>query len=84
MGAESVVVRKVDDQLAVEIPLRFAEALGIAEGSRVELRVDDGRLIVRRSHRIGLAARLAMCTGGSLSDEEREWLNAPPVGREVI
>jgi len=43
------------------------------------------RAVETKSGRIGLKARLAMCDFSQpRSQEEQDWLDAPPVGREAI
>jgi antitoxin ChpS len=73
----------------VAIPPAAMNELGISSGSALDVEVRDGELILRptqkRTGRIGLAARLAMCDFTKpMSETEREWLDSPRVGREEI
>jgi antitoxin component of MazEF toxin-antitoxin module len=39
--------------------------------------------VLARKRRYSLAELLAQCEGGPLTQEEREWLDAPDVGSEI-
>jgi antitoxin ChpS len=69
------------------IPPALLDLLGLAAGVTVEVSVDDGRLVVepqKRPH-YTLEELLAQCDpSAEPSPEEREWLDAKPVGNELI
>lgn len=80
-------LRKVGGSTYVALPQAMLDQLGLAAGAEVSVTVENDRFIVQRKSkgRIGLKARLAMCDFTiPISDEEREWLDAPAVGDEVI
>ena len=84
-----VKARTVGGSVMVAIPPAAMNELGISSGSALDVEVRDGELILRltqkRTGRIGLAARLAMCDFTKpMSETEREWLDSPRVGREEI
>jgi antitoxin ChpS len=78
-------LRKVGGSLMVAIPPQLAEELRVSAQSSVDISVEDGALVLRPARRrYGLADLLAQCEPGELiSDEDREWLGAPAIGREV-
>ena len=71
----------------VTIPPAMMAETGLKPKASVDVRVEDGKIIVTpvSPGRIGLEARLAMCDFTQpMSDEERDWMNDPPVGNEMI
>ncbi|MBN6740299.1 AbrB/MazE/SpoVT family DNA-binding domain-containing protein [Acidithiobacillus sp. MC6.1] len=79
-------VQKWGNSMAMRIPAVTVRAWGIQEGQTVALTVEDGSLVVRpKQQRYTLAELLAECDfSHPLSAEEREWIDAPPVGLEDI
>lgn len=69
------------------VPPARLNALSLGSGSEVGLIIDNGRLIVEplRSPQDALTERLAQYDPPvELSAEEREWIDAPAAGGEVI
>jgi antitoxin ChpS len=69
------------------VPPTVLEMLHLRAGAAVGLIVDGGRLIVqpqpRRSYT--LDELLAQCDpAAELTQEDHEWLDAPPAGRELL
>ena len=61
--------------------------LDLGVGAKVDIGVEDGRLVVapRRRPRYTLDELLAQCDDhNALSDEDRAWLDAEPVGKELL
>jgi len=74
-------VSRWGNSLAIRIPASFSREVSIEEGDAVELRVEDGRMVitpVRRTHT--LDELVAGITDGNRHDET-EW--GPPVGGEA-
>ena len=75
-------VQKWGDSLALRIPKALVEEAGLEAGSEVELRYEDGELLIRRRRRkrYDLDEMLA-----SVPDDydEGEWDIGPPVGNEM-
>jgi antitoxin ChpS len=68
------------------VPPALLDLLHIGAGAKVGLAVDNGRLVVdpQPRPRYTLDELLAQCDGtAELTDEDRQWLDAPPVGKEV-
>ncbi|MCI0508831.1 antitoxin ChpS [Chromohalobacter marismortui] len=64
------------------VPRRLLDQLNLHAGSQV----DHGRLIVEPAKLLySLEGLLAQCdTTADMSAGEREWLNADPIGRELL
>jgi antitoxin ChpS len=82
-----VELKKWGNRLGLRVPKDIAERLRLTEGSRVELDTDAaGRIIVTPlRRRYSLDELLAQCDPEApLSDEDREWLDAPRCGDELL
>ncbi len=68
------------------IPPTLLDILRLQPGAKVGIAVQSGRLAVepQRRPRYSLAELLARCDSKAFRKEEREWLESPPVGRELI
>ncbi|RTR04376.1 AbrB/MazE/SpoVT family DNA-binding domain-containing protein [Halomonas nitroreducens] len=62
------------------------DQLHLRAGSQVEIVIDHGRLIVRPAKpQYSLEELLVQCdTTADMSADEREWLDAHPVARELL
>jgi antitoxin ChpS len=83
----TTILRKVDDSIMLAVPPDFLDQLHLQAGETVGLVIDHGRLVVnpRSRPRYTLAELLAACdVAKPLSTEEREWLDAPLVGDELM
>jgi antitoxin ChpS len=77
-------VQKMDGSLVVVLPPELQQELQLAEGTQLEMRAEQGRVNVRR-RKYTLKELLDQCDFSiPMSDEEREWIDAPRVGRELI
>ena len=80
-------LRKVGGSVMLAVPPAVLEMLQLRAGATVGLIVDDGRLIVepRPRRRYTLEELLAGCDpSAELTQEECEWLEAKPVGDELL
>jgi antitoxin ChpS len=80
-------LRKVGGSVMLALPPAILELLHLRAGATVGLSVDGGRLVIEPGPRphYTLEELLARCDpSAERSDEEREWLEAPPVGREIL
>jgi len=69
------------------VPPALLDVLQLAAGAKVGLAVDNGRLVVEPSARprYTLDELLAQCEiNAEITEEDQEWLNARPVGRELL
>ena len=80
-------VKKWGNSAAVRIPAAVLEAAHVDLDQVVDVREEAGRIIiepVRARPRYTLDELVAQCDPKKrLSREEREWIDAPPVGREA-
>ncbi|MDX5929519.1 AbrB/MazE/SpoVT family DNA-binding domain-containing protein [Acidiphilium acidophilum] len=80
-------LRKVGGSIMLAVPPALLDVLHLAAGARVGLAVDNGRLVVEpaKRPRYTLDELLAQCDpAAELTAEDREWLDAKPVGRELL
>lgn len=69
------------------VPPAILELLGMRAGSSVGITVDRGRLVVepQRTRHYKLEDLLAQCDPqAELTAEDHEWLDAKPVGNELL
>jgi antitoxin ChpS len=81
----TATLRTSGGSIIVALPKAFLDQLGLGADATVEITVQDDKIVIarRKRGRIGLAARLAMCDPTiPMTAEEREWADAPAVGRE--
>lgn len=80
-------LRKVGGSVMLAVPPAFLDQLHLHAGATVGLAVDHGRLVVNPSPRprYTLDELLAQCDAtAEISEEDREWLDARPVGGELL
>lgn len=77
-------LRKVGGSVMLAVPPAVLEMLSLSAGSTVGVTVNSGRLIVEpKKRRYTLAELLAQCDPNAPLPD-REWVDAPAVGRELI
>jgi antitoxin ChpS len=80
-------LRKVGGSVMLAVPPVLLDQLHLKAGTTVALAVDGERLVVqtRLRPRYTLEELLAASDYSQpLTPEEREWIDAPPVGRELL
>jgi antitoxin ChpS len=80
-------LRKVGGSIMLAVPPALLELLHMKAGSSVGVVVDGGRLIVEAAARprYTLDELLAASDYAQpLSPEDREWLDAPAIGKELL
>ncbi|ABQ29195.1 AbrB/MazE/SpoVT family DNA-binding domain-containing protein [Acidiphilium cryptum] len=82
-------LRKVGGSIMLAVPPALLDVLHLAPGTKVGLAVDNGRLVVepQARPRYTMADLLAEAEAAGvypLPPEEREWIDAPAVGKELI
>jgi antitoxin ChpS len=82
----TVTLRKVGGSLSFAVPPAIKDALGLAAGSSLEVVADHGQIVAKPiRQKFTLDELMAQCDlSASYSEEERAWLDAPPVGRELL
>jgi antitoxin ChpS len=80
-------LRKVGGSVMLALPPALLDLLQLKVGATVSVEVADGRLVVdpQPKPRYTLEELLALSDFSQpLTEEDREWLDAPPVGGELI
>jgi antitoxin ChpS len=80
-------LRKVGGSVMLALPPVLLNLLQLKAGAQVSVDVEGGRLIVqpKQRPRYTLAELLAASDYSQpQTAEDREWIDAPPVGRELI
>lgn len=80
-------LRKVGGSIMLAVPPALLDVLHLAPGSKVGLAVENGRLVVepQTRPRYTLSELLAQCDASAeIAEEDREWLDAKPVGNELL
>jgi antitoxin ChpS len=80
-------LRKVGGSVMLAVPPALLDVLRLSAGAKVGLAVENGRLVIEPTAR----PRYTMAELLAASDysqpqppEEREWVDAPPVGEEPL
>jgi antitoxin ChpS len=79
-------LRKVGGSIMLAVPPAILDLLHLQAGATVGLAVDGERLVIdpRVKPRYTLDELLAQCDAEApVSDEDRSWIDLPPVGREL-
>lgn len=85
--SHAVVLRKVGGSVMLALPPPLLELVELAAGQQVDVSVEEGRILVepRRRPRYTLAELLSRCDPAApFAEEDREWLEAPPAGSELL
>jgi antitoxin ChpS len=80
-------LRKVGGSVMLAVPPAILELLHLQAGTTVGVAVEDGRLVVEPKPRLRytMAELLAASDYAQpQSPEEREWVDAPAMGRELL
>lgn len=83
----TTTLRKVGGSIMLTVPPALLELLHLQAGAKVGVTVDDGRLVIEPNprSRYSLDELLAQCDASAdLTAEDREWLDAKPVGGELL
>ena len=85
-----MTIKKWGNSLATRIPKTIADSIGLHYEQNVEIEAVEGKIVItpiKKSPRkeYALDDLLSKCDSQSVSlnDEEREWLEAAPVGKEI-
>lgn len=81
-----VTLRQVGGSLSFAVPPSVKESLDLKAGSMLDVVAKDGQLVAKRARpKYTLDELIAKCDPtASYPDEAREWIDAPPVGREIL
>ena len=84
-----VALKKWGNSVSLRIPSPLMRELGLIVDQEVDLKAEAGRLTIEPIRQDGprytLDELLAQCDpSAELTAEDREWLDAEPVGRELL
>jgi antitoxin ChpS len=80
-------LRKVGGSIMLALPPALLEVLNLQAGTTVGVGIEDGRLVIEPHPKpIYTLAELLAASDYSAPQppNEREWIDAPPVGRELL
>jgi antitoxin ChpS len=83
----TTTLRKVGGSIMLTVPPALLDVLNLGAGAKVGLSVDHGRLVVEPQPRprFTLAELLAVSDYSEPQPgDQREWVDAPAVGREAL
>ena len=85
--ANTATLRTVGGSVMIAIPKPLLETLGVSANAKLDLTVEEGKLVAvpRKRPKYTLDELLAMGNpNADLTEEDRDWLSDPPKGNEVI
>lgn len=82
----TTTLRKVGGSVMLAVPPALLDVLELRAGAKVCIWIEDGRLVVaaRPRLRYALEELLAQCDENAADDVDAAWLEARPVGRELV
>ncbi|MBQ9619304.1 MAG: antitoxin [Neisseriaceae bacterium] len=81
------VLRKVGGSIMLAVPQVILKQMNLSADANVDLALKNGKLIIEpiKRPKYTLDELLAQSDySGCLNDEERQWLDAPTVGKELL
>ena len=85
--ANTATLRTVGGSVMMAIPKALLESLGVTANAKLDLAVEDGKLVAipRKRPKYTLEELMAQCDpDAEITEEERMWMDLEPVGREII
>jgi antitoxin ChpS len=80
-------LKKVGGSVMLAVPPAVLKTLALSADSEVGMTIDNGRLVIepQKRPRYSLEELLAQCDPhAEMSEEDREWIDAPAVGKEIL
>ena len=83
-----ITIKKWGNSLATRIPKAVVESIDLHLDQEVDIEAVNGRIIItpiKEKKEYKLEELLSQCKSGAMkpTQEDQEWLNAEPVGKEV-
>lgn len=82
-----MTIKKWGNSLATRIPKAVVDSIGLHLNQAVDIEAVDGKIIITpgKYMEYNLEDLLSQCTpeAMALSEEDQEWINSPPRGKEV-
>jgi len=83
----TATLRNLGGSVVMTVPKKILDLIHLRAGAKVEMSVEDGKLIVQPTTKpkYTLTDLLAQCQPEDfqLTEDDRAWLDAKPVGKEV-
>jgi antitoxin component of MazEF toxin-antitoxin module len=83
-----MTIKKWGNSLATRIPRSVVESVGLHVNQEVEIEAVNGKIIITPSKTVeySLDDLLSQCKpeAMTLSQEDKSWINSPPVGKELL
>lgn len=82
----TVKLRQVGGSLSFSVPPAIKDSLGLVAGVELDVSADRGLLVAKPTRpKYSIDELIAKCDlTAPYPDEAREWIDAPPVGRETL
>ena len=80
-------LRKIEGSVMLAIPPGILDAVGLSDGTKVNISIDGDRLVVEQRNRPSytLEELLAQCDPRlDFSSEDKEWLESASIGKELL
>ena len=80
-------LRKVGGSVMMAVPPKFLDLLHLEAGALVAMTIEENRLVIeaKPKPRYSLNELLAQCDADApMSAEDRAWLDAAPIGKELL
>ncbi|MDO9416306.1 AbrB/MazE/SpoVT family DNA-binding domain-containing protein [Pararhizobium sp.] len=80
-------LRNVGGSVMMTVPKAVLEELGLSANTKLDVTAQDGKIVAvaRTRPKYTLEELLAQCDPDApFTEEDREWLDSAPVGREII
>jgi antitoxin component of MazEF toxin-antitoxin module len=82
-----MTIKKWGNSLATRIPKSVVESVGLHVNQEVDIEAVNGKIIITPSKTVeySLDDLLSQCKpeAMTLSQEDKSWINSPPVGKEI-
>jgi len=83
-----ITLREIGNSTGGIFPKPMLKNLGMKKGDKVNIFEENGRLVIEAIHKpeYSLNELLAQCnnTAPELNQEDMDWLNTEPVGKEIL
>ena len=82
----TVTIRQSGGAEIVSIPKAIGKTLGLGVGSKLDLTIEDNKIILAPAEEVVSLDELLAASPKSafkITDEDRDWLSAAPVGKEL-
>lgn len=83
-----ITLREIGNSLGSIFPKPMLQNLGLKKGDKIDIKEENGRLVIKpiKKPEYSLHELLVQCdsTTTALNEEDKAWLNAEPVGSEIL